>query len=570
MLPGALFFVLFVLATATPGALGTTSGKPHIIFILADDLGWGDVSFHGSPQIPTPNLDALAADGIVLNSLYAAPTCAPSRAALMTGLYPVRYGLQDAMLDPVSRHSIPLNITILPEHLRNLGYRSHIVGKWHLGCSSWNHTPTSRGFDSHVGYLNHGQRYSEHTVNYKGRCGYDFWFNQEVMESASGIYSMDIFLSRATTVIREHDTSEPLFLFLSMQAPHIGTGDHKYEAPEENVAKFDYIGFHDRAMYAGMVDTLDQMAGVVLEALYKKSMLENCLVIFSSDNGGHVAGQATNWPLRGMKNTLWEGGVRVPAFVWSPLLGARGRVSWDMMHFVDWMPTLYHLAGGNVDDLGPIDGVSQWETLSSGAPSKRQELLLGFNVLSKTGAYRSGRYKLVVSPSDGSWNDLAWKPSGNVSLGIDLDQLMADSAVAKTLTKFYNTVTSPVATPEWRQSTSICCGSRLWSNYKTGDPPYLFDVVSDPCETNNLASVRSDLVSSLREKLFAAASITVPPMAEDVLEQEATPEYNNCVWGPWEGSSSCNRPLKHCCSKKQGWQDTLTGRTCPAKLFWTT
>lgn len=343
-----------------------------------------------------------------------------------------------------------------------------------------------------------------------------------------------------------------------------------FEAPEENVAKFDYIGLHERSMYAGMVDTLDQMTGIVLEALYKKRMLENCLIIFSSDNGGSTAGQATNWPLRGMKDTLWEGGVRVPAFVWSPLLGARGRVSWDMMHFVDWLPTLYHLAGGNVDDLGPIDGVSQWETLSSGAPSKRQELLLGFNVLRKTGAYRNGRYKLVVSPSDGSWYDLRGKPRGNASLGVDLDQLMADSVVAKTLAKFYNTGTPPVAAPEWRQSASICCGSGLWSNYKTADPPYLFDVVSDPCETNNLASVRSDLVASLRKKLFAAASITVPPITEDILEPEATPECNNCVWGPWEGGSSCDKPLTHCCSKTPGRQDTPTRSTSPAKPFRTT
>lgn len=569
MLPA--LFIPFVLATATPGALGTTSRKPHIIFILADDLGWGDVSFHGSPQIPTPNLDSLAADGIVLNSLYAAPTCAPSRAALMTGLHPVRYGLQDGLLDPVSRRSIPLNITLLPEHLGNLGYRSHMVGKWHLGCSSWNHTPTSRGFESHVGFFNHGQRYSAHTVTYKGRCGYDFWFNKEVMDSASGVYSMDIFLSRATTVIADHDVSEPLFLFLSMQAPHIGTGDHMFEAPEENVAKFDYIGFHKRAMYASMVDTLDQATGVVLEALQEKGMLENSLVIFSSDNGGHIGGQGSNWPLRGMKNTLWEGGVRVPAFVWSPLLVGRGRVSWDLMHFVDWMPTLYHLAGGNVDDLGPIDGVSQWETLSSGAPSKRQELLLGFNVLSKTGAYRSGRYKLMVNPSDGSWSDLRGKPRGNASLGIDLDQLMADSAVAKTLAKFYNTGTPLVPAPEWRRSASVFCELELWSNYKRADSPYLFDVVSDPCETNNLASVRSDLVASLREKLFAAASITVPPVTEDVLEPEATPECNNCAWGPWEGSTRCNKPLERCCSTTPGWQDTPTdGNACPVKPFWTT
>ncbi|XP_077531168.1 arylsulfatase I-like isoform X2 [Haemaphysalis longicornis] len=221
-------------------------------------------------------------------------------------------------------------------------------------------------------------------------------------------------------------------------------------------------------------------------------MLENCLIVFSSDNGGNSANGASNWPLRGQKKTLWEGGVRLPAFVWSPLLGARGRVSRDLMHFVDWLPTLYHLAGGNVDDLGSIDGVNQWETLSRGAPSKRRELLLGFSVLTNTGAYRSGRYKLVVSPSDGSWDEFREEPPGNVSLAIDLNQLMADSAVAQTLAKFYNTGTPPAAKPEWRQYASVCCGSELGSNFRTADSPYLFDVVSDPCETKNLAGERGD------------------------------------------------------------------------------
>ncbi|KAH9360725.1 hypothetical protein HPB48_020204 [Haemaphysalis longicornis] len=341
--------------------------------------GWGDVSFHGSPQIPTPNLDSLAADGIVLNSLYGGPSCAPSRAALMTGLYPVRYG---------APRYFPSSSTLRRCWLDGNAEALPSVFKSAACLCTWGELAD------------------------KGHCGYDFWFNQEVLESASGVYSMDIFLSRATTVIRDHDISQETFA--------------------DSCVSFGHLG---------LLDTLDQATGVVLEALYEKGMLENCLIVFSSDNGADIAGGGSNWPLRGVKQTLWEGGVRLPAFVWSPLLGARGRVSWDPMHFVDWLPTLYHMAGGNTDDLGPIDGVSQWETLSTGAPSKRQELLLGFNVLNSAGAYRSGRYKLVVSPSDGSWDEFREEPPGNVSLAIDLDQLMADSAVAQTLAKFYNTGT---------------------------------------------------------------------------------------------------------------------------------
>ncbi|KAH8040255.1 hypothetical protein HPB51_009803 [Rhipicephalus microplus] len=500
--------VLLLLATTSPAE--SAAKQPNIIFILADDLGWADVSFHGSTQIPTPNLDALAADGVVLNSHYAQSLCAPSRAALLTGLYPLRFGLQQSMLYPSAPGGLPLDITLLPQHLGKLGYESHIVGKWHLGCSSENQMPTSRGFTTHFGFLNHGEDYITHTTTYNGSCGYDFWFNEQPLTNALGIYSMDLFKDRAKSIIAQHNTSKPLFLYLSMQAVHIGTAERMYPAPEENVVKFAYIGNANRISYAATVDTLDQAVGTVVEALYEKRMLGDSVIVFCSDNGAESVGMGSNWPLRGMKKSLWEGGVRVPAFIWSPLLrGREERVYEHVMHLVDWMPTLYQVAGGRVEDLGAIDGISQWDALMShNKLPVRQELLHGFYPADGSGAYRSGRYKLVVVPSDGSWTDTRLQPVGDTPSDVDLGKLAGESKAANVLSEFHAPSTAKAANLEWRRLTSI--------------------------------------VDILMQKLAAASDISAPSLKETP-DPEAYPLYNNCTWGPrW--NSFCSSDL---CTAKQ-------------------
>ncbi|KAH6923434.1 hypothetical protein HPB50_001073 [Hyalomma asiaticum] len=508
--------------------------------------GWADVSFHGSTEIPTPNLDALAADGVVLNSHYAQPVCAPSRAALLTGLYPLRFGLQEAMLHPSARGGVPVNVTLLPQHLRRLGYKCHTVGKWHLGCSSEDRMPTNRGFDSHLGFLNHGEDYITHTIVYNGSCGYDFWFNEEVLTDAHGIYSMDLFLNWAKKVIADHDPSKPLFLYLSMQAPHIGSATRLFAPPEENIAKFPHIQNADRAGYAATVDTLDQAIGAVVEALYEKGMLGDSVIVFSSDNGASPQGMGSDWPLRGAKQTLWEGGVRVPAFIWSPLLrGRKERVSFDVMHLVDWMPTLYQAAGGKPEDLGAIDGVSQWDTLLSGSETPaRQELLHGFNPAYGSGAYRSGRYKLVVVPNDGSWDDRRLQHFGDRPSGVDLDGLAAESKVSEVLAKFHAPGSARAATPEWRRTASVSCELDRRSNFESAHSPYLFDIVDDPCELRNLAQEQSHIVDTMMRKLAAAADIAAPPSTE-APDPEAYPQYNNCTWGP-RRNVTCSSDLQFC------------------------
>ncbi|KAL1457273.1 hypothetical protein MTO96_043549 [Rhipicephalus appendiculatus] len=244
--------------------------KPHIIFILADDLGWADVSFHGSSQIPTPNIDALAADGVVLNNYYAHPVCTASRAALMTGLYATRHGLQHRPIQPGQPYGLDLKYTLLPQHLKNLGYETHLIGKEGAAIS-----------------------------------GLDFWNNTEPAWEASGFYSTDLYADKAVQLIGNLDKSTPQFIFLSHQAVHSGNADNRLQAPAKNVDKFPYIGELNRTIYAGMLDSLDMAIGRTFRALADAEMLEDSVIIFSSDNGGtykgHLSSRGINWPLRGKK-----------------------------------------------------------------------------------------------------------------------------------------------------------------------------------------------------------------------------------------------------------------------------
>ncbi|XP_040077395.1 arylsulfatase B-like [Ixodes scapularis] len=227
------------------------SSMPNIIFILADDLGWDDVSFHGSPQIPTPNMDALAADGIILNQHYAQALCTPSRAALMTGRYPIHTGMQHFVIQPGEPWGLPLEYRLMPEFFRDLGYKTHMVGKWHLGSFTKDFIPVRRGFDSFYGFYNADQDYYNKTLTEGEHTGYDFWLNEDIHIYPNNRYSTHHYTERAVSLIRSHNPSQPLFLYLSYQAPHVGTGPSLLEAPDENVNKFLYIPEKNRTTYAG-------------------------------------------------------------------------------------------------------------------------------------------------------------------------------------------------------------------------------------------------------------------------------------------------------------------------------
>ncbi|XP_040067208.2 arylsulfatase B [Ixodes scapularis] len=514
-------------------ALGVSASKkpPNIIFMLVDDLGWDDVSFHGSPQIPTPNMDVLAGDGVILNNYYVQHLCTPSRAALMTGLYPIHNGLQDFVPNVAQPYGLPLYLKVMPQFFKDMGYETHMIGKWHLGYFRKEYTPTYRGFDSFYGYYNGGEDYYNHSITNDNRTGLDFWLNTEPLFNETGNYSTHLFTERAKFLIKSRNAAKPLFLYLAYQSVH-----GPLEAPEENIMKFPYIGEENRTIFAGTVDALDQSVGEVLETLYEADMLDNTIIVLSTDNGGLPFGDHSNrgynFPLRGAKGTLWEGGTRGSAFIWSPLLNQNRRVSDQMLHITDWLPTLYSAAGGNPVSLGKVDGYDMWTQLSYNLPSSRYEVLYNIDPTDLNSALRYTNYKLVLGTYEDGEFDQRFRTTGGSRPYGDLEIAMAQSKAARVLKGFYNRGNF-LLPRNWRQKATVNCVSNNGpKNFVSQAPPYLFDLTKDPCELNNIANAEAGLVDFLKQRLQSYASSSIAPLNKPT-DPRGYPENLNGTWGPW-------------------------------------
>ncbi|KAF5285022.1 hypothetical protein FQR65_LT02334 [Abscondita terminalis] len=397
--------VLFALSSAA-------DTKPHIIIILADDLGWDDVSFHGSNQIPTPNIDALAYNGVILNSHYVQPLCTPSRAALLTGKYPIHTGMQHSVILESEPRGLDLQEKLLPELLKDNGYSTYAIGKWHLGFYKREYTPTHRGFDSYYGYWQGYKDYYSHMAHgtITDENGYDLRRSFDVDWDSAGIYTTDLFTKEAEEVIKRHNSSKPMFMYLSHLAVHSGSPENPMQAPDDEIAKFSYIDDPERRIYAAMVSLLDKSVGKVITALREKRMLENSVVLFMSDNGAPTTGRfhrnhGSNYPLKGIKESPWEGASRCVAAIWSPLIKKPQRVSNHVMHITDWIPTIYSMSGLNFSELGKIDGLDMWSTISENSDSPRTEFVYNIDEISDYAAVRKGDWKYVYgTTSNGAYD----------------------------------------------------------------------------------------------------------------------------------------------------------------------
>ncbi|XP_035663726.1 arylsulfatase B-like [Branchiostoma floridae] len=384
----------------------SSSGKPNIVFILADDYGWNDIGYHGS-VIHTPNLDRLAAEGVKLENYYVQPLCSPSRCQLMTGRYQIRYGLQHSLIWPPQPSGLPLDEVTLPQRLKEGGYSTHIVGKWHLGFYKQEYTPTHRGFDTFYGYLTGAEDYWTHRQ--KGGLpgqpqtwsGLDLRDQDRPVTDQNGTYSTHLFANKAIEIIAQQDKNKPMFLFLSFQAVH-----DPLQAPEEDISRYSHISDTNRRVYAAMTTIMDQAVGNVTRALKQYGLWDNTVLIFSTDNGGRVDRGGINWPLRGWKGSLWEGGIRGVGFVNSPLIKAKGRTSDALIHISDWFPTLVGLASGSTNGTKPLDGHDVWEAISDGKPSPRREILHNIDPMFNT----------VPSPRPHQWGDRVFNTSVHAAI----------------------------------------------------------------------------------------------------------------------------------------------------------
>ena len=382
-----LALVLFpLLLMAHPIVWAEPSPKPNVVIFLADDLGFADVGFKGSP-INTPNIDRLAREGVELTRFYATPSCSPSRAALMTGRDPFKLGIAYATVMPWSNNGIHPEEHFMPESFKAAGYQTAIIGKWHLGHAQESYHPNQRGFDHFYGHL-----LTEVGFYPPFSCqnGKDFQCNGKSIDDEG--YETFMLADEASRWIKSRDKNKPVFLYIPVLAPHTPLDapealKEKYKdledtrgparSPVDTLSKFGKAFGRKslRPLYAAVVDGMDQAIGRVLNTLEKEGIDDNTIVMFFSDNGGQMiygAGGADNSPLRGSKGEVFEGGIRVVSLMrWPDRLKGGVKMA-QMMTVMDVFPTLAAAAGIEVKAEKTLEGINMWQTLEKGEKVMRE------------------------------------------------------------------------------------------------------------------------------------------------------------------------------------------------------
>lgn len=339
MIRSLLLFLSLVVLT------GLSASAPNIVLMLADDLGWGDVSYHSPHRIETPHIDSLAREGIELDRFYVAPMCSPTRAGLMTGRYPIRFGLARAVVPPQRNYGLSTEERTLPEALAEAGYKHRgIFGKWHLGHHQAKWHPLARGFTQFEGHYNGAIDYFTHER--EGEL--DWHVNYEPTKREG--YATDLIAESASRFILEKSKEDaPYFCYVPFNAPH-----SPFQAKQEDLDRFGVTSRNPskEEWLKAMVWSLDEGVGQVLQAIEESGEAENTQVWFMSDNGGVSGVPEHNAPLNGSKLTTFEGGVRVVACVRWPADWAGKRKIENTMGYIDIFPTLLETAG-----LDPEEGV---------------------------------------------------------------------------------------------------------------------------------------------------------------------------------------------------------------------
>jgi arylsulfatase A-like enzyme len=373
----------------------------------------------------------------------------------MTGRYPMRYGLQVGVIRPWADYGLPLEEQMLPQGLRDAGYTTVAIGKWHLGSFDKAYFPTARGFDHHYGHLFGAIDYFTHIRDDKPD-----WYRDGEPLTEEG-YSTHLLAREAVRVIKTQPKDKPLFLYVPFNAVHA-----PHQVPERYKEAYAALS-EPRRTYAGMLAAMDEAVGQIVAAIEETGRRKNTLFIFSSDNGGPNPGKVTdNGPFRAGKGTLYEGGVRVCAFVtWDGHIKTGHAVD-EPMHMVDWYPTLLKLTGASVTQKLPLDGRDIWPTLTEGKPSPHTEIL--HNAAPNTGAIRIGDWKLIING-----------------------------------TRANNEGETP---QDGARKAKKAKGKR-----EGPEMVELFDLRSDPYEKNNLAEAKPEKVKELRARYDALAKQAVSP-----------------------------------------------------------
>ncbi len=343
---------LFLVFVSTVACAPAPPPRPNVVVIVADDLGFADVGWQsgGDPAVRTPNLDGLAAQGVILERYATAPLCTPARAGLMTGRNPLRMGLWRNLRADDSA-ALPAQERTIAEDFRAAGYATALVGKWHLGHADAASRPLARGFERAYGPLGGWIDYTTH----RRHARLDWQRDGRDLEEPG--YATDLLADEAVRTIREHEGARPLFLWLAFTAPHT-----PLHVPPGREAEAAANGADARSAYLWMVESLDRAVGRVVSALDDAGIAERTLVVFVSDNGGDLRYGARNAPFAGGKYETLEGGIRAPALVRWPGVLAPGRFAPFATH-LDVAPTLAAAAGVALDARERVDGRDLWPHL---------------------------------------------------------------------------------------------------------------------------------------------------------------------------------------------------------------
>ena len=476
--------------TLLPGKLVAQSRPANVVVIVADDMGYADLGAYGGKDIPTPNIDSLARDGIRFTDAYVTgPFCSPTRAGLLTGKYPQRFGHEFNIGVAVPEHrdvGLPLSETTIADRFKAAGYRTALVGKWHLGSAPRFH-PLKRGFDEFFGFLHGSHGY------------YNSPPQNPILEGTERVpnvpYLTEAFADRAASFITQN-ASRPFFLYLAFNAPHV-----PLHATEKYLTRFGHIENPTRRTYAAMVSALDDGVGRVLTALRENNLDRNTLVVFFSDNGGPMGpttwNGSSNEPLRGAKGQTYEGGVRVPFIMrWTGRLPA-GKTDSRPIIQLDVAPTALSAAGVHNQPDWAFDGVNLMPYLDGSSSGTPHDALFW-----RTGAMmavRQGDYKLVkVLEGDGREDPEKLSLTGaelfNVRTDISERRDMAARSPerARALSDTWGRWNSQLAKPAW-PSTQASRG------------------VNTPCTSRTLTSnPGTAYVGTWRGEIFA-------PMSENVM-----------------------------------------------------
>ena len=363
------------------------NNPPNIIIIMADDLGYGDLSIYGNKTIQTPNIDLLGNDGLIMTDFHSNGTvCSPTRAALLTGKYQHRVGVKGVITAKNHRHiGLPLEEKTFAETAKEVGYKTAIFGKWHLGYDP-KFNPIQQGFDEYVGFVSGNVDYHSHV----DQEGFEDWWSGNKLKKEFG-YSTDLINQHAVNFIKRNK-DERFLLYIAHEAPHypiqgraspaereIGSKKFKASGSEKNKSK----------IYKEMIEVMDEGIGIVIKTISELKLDKKTVVFFFSDNGGTKLG--TNGELRAYKGSVYEGGHRVSAVVWSPELIKAGRISKETIMTMDIYPTVSDLIGA----IPPkdIDGVSFKNHLLDGEKAKERSLFWEYN---SNLAMRKDQWKMVI------------------------------------------------------------------------------------------------------------------------------------------------------------------------------